>query len=304
LPNGLPVGTIRGRVTDSITGTGISGVSVKFSITGVGSPAGPIGATTTGGDGSYTLPFTPRYPSAGTIWHYWISFSRSGYYDKILETSGAGGIVNTSLVPTTQPRPPVTPPPVTPPTAPTRVYELRLSFRRLPWANEAAARSVLNSLVGAVNTQLRSYGYGGIGVYGVNWSENYYWFRFKETSTIVVLGPALLQILMVVGVIAIAAGILIVAAYWISIEEQRVEIQAQATATRSNLATVVTEAYSQGKMTPEQYTAAMKAIGETVTVPEVPTAPFEWPTLEALSPIIILVIIVAAVAIAVSYLRR
>jgi len=321
LPNGQ-LGRIVGHVTDAVSGKPLSGVHVNASVGGVGTSA------YTDSSGYYSMMVAGNV--AGN--QYTIHFSKADYNSYRTTRAvppGSTVTVNAQLIPHYMPgaQPyvpgapvPVTGPPYYPtaptPTAPQPEYELRIHFTRLPWANEPTVRGAVKEIVSAIGVYCSGGRYGA-GLYlppqlpgyqvlygGLNWPQNYFSVRIRKVGSPFVFPVIPAGIVAIIITALVLVGVLYAFYSWHDIQKGAQEIQKSATETRGTLATEVTEAYLRGDYTTEQYVQAMKALGETVTVPEVPTTPWAWPTTEQLTPLILVIALIGAIAIAYAFVRR
>ena len=139
--------------------------------------------------------------------------------------------------------------------SPADIYELRIYFLKLPWANEALGNSILNSLAEAVNPIIQPLGYRYIKT-ECTWDQSFYSIYFEKTGS-----PVIPLAAIAVAVLAIFLGIGLLLNYleWRRANDILVKAKADETAIKNNL----TDLLAQGKITPEQYAEIMKQMSES-----------------------------------------
>lgn len=284
------MGYIYGKVTKGSSGDPIQGVQV-----GIPGFAGNVSMPRTDALGNYTI-------SGLAIGTYNVSFTCGGYVTlsrqaPSIRSAGEMVLLNAQMQVTGEP-------PLT-----EKEYELRVHFQRLAWANEdsvtrAWTAGIVNPVGVGIVLLLQQAGYGGV-TYGVNWTQNYCWIRCKPQGTLFIGAIPLGVFIGIVVAALIMAGVLYLYYDWFVIPAKKAaELVARVSETKADIATKLTDAYTSGAMTAEQYAAAMKALGETVNIPDYTPGEWNWPNLKDLEPIIILIVIIGAIILGYGALRR
>lgn len=143
-------------------------------------------------------------------------------------------------------------PPPPPPSQATN--ELRIYFIKLPWASEGLARNIVDRLAGAIAPIIQPLGYRLTGT-RLNWSSSYFSFFFLKVAT-PAIGLAAIG-LIAIGIL-IAAGLLLYTIAWI---QQGVVVE-QVVKTQGQIAEDAAKLLGEGKITREQYTEILTALGQ------------------------------------------
>jgi len=289
--------SIVGQVTDSITGKPISGVQVA--VLGV-----PAYRTTTDSQGNYRLDnVAPSYPPGAGVKPYTLYFTHLNYNSNsvIVVVPATVGTVRADCRLLAHIYPP-TPTPT--PTAPEE-YLAHIPFLRMSWANELQLRSFAQTkLVSTVNSFLPP-GYRAVEG-GLSGSSEFY-CRVQKTGSpfAAFLIPLLPLIIKALVAAALIIGAVLVAWFWTETVKGQTQVQGRGQTTAREVVDTCTAAYQKGDINHAQYLECVReAQGIIAETAKQQPAPWTWPTLENLTPIIIVVLIVAVAVVAVSWLRK
>lgn len=313
MPNGA-LGHIIGKVTDVFTGVSIYNVTVAV---------GEARASTDA-NGFYSIAVPGSVAGSQTFIQFWQS-EYNGYSTQRAVPPGTTITLNVQMIPHqmpgAQPYVPGTPSPPTgseyypyptPTTAATPtgpLYGYRIYFYRLSWANKTVADSftpiLFNEAYRIVNENFRE----GVMYREVsaklNWDQGYWEVMFEKVGS-----PPIPPLVIGIAIIAaiIAAGIVI---YKIA-EVAQGAVAAWTTITTAEGLTKYTEQVNEmvkaGQVTPaqgvEMIDAYNKGLKESAAAGAgTKPAAWTWPTTENLMPIILVVAIVGAFAVAYGFLR-
>ena len=134
---------------------------------------------------------------------------------------------------------------------PADIYELRLFFIKGPWANEALATSILQSLASAVNPIIQPLGYRYIKT-ECNWTQSYYSVWFEKTGSPVIPLAAILAVIVGIGLLVS------IFFYAVGFYHQGKAAEQQAI-NESDFQASLDKALAEGKITPEQYAQMLTA---------------------------------------------
>jgi len=143
---------------------------------------------------------------------------------------------------------------VTPTLSPADLWELRIHFLKLPWANEALGRSILNSLASAVGPIVERFGYKYLKI-ECNWAESYYSLFFIKTGSPIGMLAAVLAIGAVIAAILAGAGLVLMGLSWWQGSQNREQEITQ----EKDFISYLNDLLNQGKITAEQYAQLLEA---------------------------------------------